>query len=121
MSNFPIALFHEPGTVPIAPTFGVKLGSTSRREHVIATPGNLAVAVFNSARHTLDYDFLTRHPDYNKLVAHVDTSGHHWLNFRMSDDEKLDLFKKGVQAAVEFLRTFDWKGYKKLRRRLAKQ
>lgn len=121
MSNFPIALFHEPGTVPIAPTFGVKLGSGSRQEHAIATPGNLAGAVFNSARHTLDYDFLTHHPDYNKLVAYVDTGAHNWLNFRLTDDAKLDLFRRGMEAAVRFLGAFQWKRYKEIRRRLAKQ
>jgi NTE family protein len=121
MSNFPIALFHEPGSVPIAPTFGVKLGSGSRQEHAIATSGNLAGAVFNAARHTLDYDFLTNHPDYNKLVAHVDTGSHNWLDFRLTDDAKLDLFKRGMEAAAGFLGTFDWKAYKGIRRRLAKQ
>lgn len=120
MSNFPIALFHEPGTVPIAPTFGVKLGSRGRRDHQIVTPGNLAGAVFNSARHTLDYDFLTHHPDYNKLVGYVDTGTHNWLNFRLADDAKLDLFRRGMEAAIGFLGAFDWKAYKGIRRRLAK-
>ena len=121
MSNFPIALFHEPDTVPIAPTFGVKLGSGSREEHAIATPGSLAGAVFNSARHTLDYDFLTHHPDYKKLVAFVNTGAHNWLNFRLTDDAKLDLFRSGMEAAVGFLGSFKWKAYKGIRRRLAKQ
>jgi NTE family protein len=121
MSNFPIALFHEPDTVPTAPTFGVKLGPSSRTKHAIKTPGNLAGAVFNSARHTLDYDFLTHHPDYNKLVGFVDTTGHNWLNFRLTDEAKLDLFRRGMEAAAGFLRKFDWKGYKLIRRKLAKQ
>jgi hypothetical protein len=33
----------------------------------------------------------------------------------MKDDAKIDLFSKGVMAAINFLKGFDWKAYKKTR------
>ena len=64
MSNFPIDVFHIPNSVPNAPTFGVKLGIDRHEPHRVTTPFELAIAIFNSARHTLDYDFIKRNPDY---------------------------------------------------------
>jgi NTE family protein len=119
MSNFPIDLFHTPNTVPLAPTFGVKLGSDQRKKQSIGSFQELGLAIFNAARHTLDYDFIIRNPDYRHLVAYVDTDDHDWLNFEMSRQEQMALFLKGVRAADEFLRNFDWEGYKQLRRQLS--
>ena len=115
MSNFPIDLFHTPESVPSAPTFGVKLGGGKRHMQDVGSPFSLGGAVFNAARHTLDYDFLVRHPDYSELVAHVDTAGFNWLDFGMSDRQKIDLFVRGAQAAMDFLISFDWEKYKEIR------
>jgi NTE family protein len=115
MSNFPIDLFHSNDTVPLAPTFGVKLGGSKRELHHIISPFNLGGAAFNAARHTLDYDFIARHPDYQKLVAHVNTTGFNWLDFGMSDHRKIDLFVRGARAAATFLQGFDWEKYKIIR------
>lgn len=120
MSNFPIDLFHVPGRVPNAPTFGAKLGRDSRLKHDIRTPFQLAGAVFDSASHCLDYDFIIRHPDYRHLVTWIDTGEHHWLNFFMTDEDKADLFTRGALAAADFLESFDWEAYKELRAKLAK-
>jgi len=118
MSNFPIDVFHRPNKVPLAPTFGAKLGEDNRYQR-IEGPGSLAGAIFNSARHCLDYDFVTRNPDYRQLVTNIDTGHHHWLNFRLTDAEKLDLFHCGVRSAAHFLRTFNWPKYKEMRQHLA--
>jgi len=119
MSNFPIDLFHAYGRVPAAPTFGAKLGLDHRAHHEIHTPVELGGAVFASACHCLDYDFITRHPDYNKLVAWIDTGDHNWLNFFMPTKDKVDLFRRGVLAGADFLKTFDWEAYKILRGKMA--
>jgi NTE family protein len=73
------------------------------------------LAVFRSASHTLDYDFIKRNPDYRKLVSYIDTGDHSWLAFDMSEKDKVELFTCGVRKAAEFLRGFDWKKYKELR------
>jgi NTE family protein len=49
----------------------------------------------------------------------IDTGEHNWLNFSMSNDDKLDLFAIGAEAAADFLGTFDWENYKSIRRDLA--
>jgi NTE family protein len=116
MSNFPIDLFHVPDRVPAAPTFGAKLGTDKRRSAEINSPQRLGGVVFRSASHTLDYDFIKRNPDYRKLVSYIDTGNHGWLDFDMGDEDKVDLFVRGARKAAEFLTTFDWEGYKKIRR-----
>lgn len=117
MSNFPIDLFHVHDRVPAYPTFGVKLGRDERR-HRIDSPVRLLGAVFGSARHTLDYDFIKRNPDYRHLVAWIDTGDHHWLDFAMGPEEKIDLFVRGCRAAAGLLDRFDWERYKGIRRRI---
>jgi NTE family protein len=37
---------------------------------------------------------------------------HNWLNFFMDEKEKIELFRKGAQAAADFLLDFDWEVYK---------
>jgi NTE family protein len=119
MSNFPIDLFHRPDRVPSAPTFGVKLGADKRKNSGIDGPMALAGAIFNAARHCLDYDFIVRNPDYRKLVRCIDTGEHNWLNFDMTPGAKIDLFVRGAEAANNFLRQFDWEEYKDIRRGIA--
>lgn len=116
MSNFPIDLFHEPG-VPLAPTLGVKLGPRSRTYNEIDGVFAYAGALFNAMRHYADYDFIIRHPEYRELIAFIDTRGHDWLNFSMSEKEKVELFSKGVAEAWAFLNRFKWDAYKAMRSR----
>lgn len=115
MSNFPIDVFHDYGKVPRAPTFGVKL-ELDRRRKQIDGPIALLLAMFNSARHTLDYDFLHHNPDYCKLVTWIPAKGYDWLDFSMSDQDKAGLFLEGANCAAEFLRQFDWDCYKNIRK-----
>jgi len=114
MSNFPIDLFHDVG-VPAAPTFGVKLGGDRSAPKAIEGPLQLAAAMFDSARHCRDYEFFLKNPDYRRLVSVIDTGKHHWLDFGLDDEAKIDLFARGVVKAIEFLRGFDWAAYKAVR------
>lgn len=119
MSNFPINIFHQPYRIPTAPTFGAKIGLDGIEPAEITKPSQLLGAVFDAARHTLDFDFIKANPDYKHLVKMIDTGSHHWLNFTMSQDDKIDLFARGANAAAEFLCTFDWTQYKTIRKGLA--
>ncbi|UCE23686.1 MAG: patatin-like phospholipase family protein [Candidatus Zixiibacteriota bacterium] len=118
MSNFPITLFHSDEAPPLAPTFGVKLGVERMRPREVESFGSLLGGVFDAARHCADYDFLIQNPDYEHLVTFIRTGEHNWLDFFMKDDAKVDLFRRGVEAGVEFLLGFDWGDYKDLRVRL---
>jgi NTE family protein len=115
MSNFPIDLFHKYHSVPSAPTFGAKLNfdrsSFNKNEKFFSLIG----AIFDSSRHVHDYDFIYRNPEYKHLVCHIDTGPHNWLNFGITDEDKLDLFRRGAEAARNFLIGFDWEKYKQLR------
>jgi NTE family protein len=115
LSNFPINVFHLSAGVPRKPTFGVRLGKDRQKFNSIKTFLKYFFAIFNTMRYLHDYDFLLKNQDYRHLIGMIDTDGHNWLNFDITDEEKLDLFKKGVRAAADFLVKFDWEGYKKLR------
>ena len=119
MSNFPINLFHEPYRVPLAPTFGAKIGIDRNEPATIETPSQLLGAVFTASQHTLDNDFIRQNPDYRHLVTTIDTGSHHWLNFSMSSEDKVDLFVRGAKAAADFLCNFDWLAYKEIRKGIA--
>lgn len=120
MSNFPIDLFHNFKKVPKAPTFGVKLGVDRTESNKNDSVLGLIGSIFDSARHVHDFDFLFRNPEYKKLISIIDTGNHNWLNFKVSDEEKLDLFKRGARAASDFLQKFNWQDYKAMRGNIAK-
>lgn len=115
MSNFPVDVFHVRGSMPACPTFGVKLGNRERETQDVDKPHELGFAMFNAARHCLDYDFIHRNPDYKHLLGYIDTGNHGWLDFELTDEAKVDLFKRGAKAADQFLRGFDWPEYKDIR------
>ena len=116
LSNFPIDLFHRAG-MPNAPTFGARIAFDRTRIQKIESPLGLAAAIFNATRQSLDYDFIHRNSDYRCLVATIDTGRQNWLNFRLSDQDKLELFRNGAHAAGRFLKEFDWLDYRKTRAR----
>jgi NTE family protein len=115
MSNFPIDVFHKKNSVPRLPTFGVRLGVDRNTANKISSPLNLFGAMFNSLRHLHDYDFILRNPDYRMLISKIDIGDHDWLNFGIEDKAKVDLFRRGAEAASLFLRDFNWGEYKKIR------
>lgn len=118
LSNFPIDVFHKQNSIPRLPTFGVRLGDNRNNINKIKNPASLFGAMFNSLRHLHDYDFILKNPDYRLLIEKIDIGNHDWLNFGITDDAKLDLFKRGAEAAERFLRKFDWAEYKKIREKL---
>jgi NTE family protein len=115
VSNFPIDVFHDPQNVPRFPTFGVKLGDDRNKRNAVNTLMGYVIAMFESARHVLDYQFLWRNPDYSHLISKIDTGKVNWLNFAISKEEMQLLFRNGVKAADAFLREFDWMVYKEVR------
>jgi NTE family protein len=62
---------------------------------------------------------MVKNPDCKDLLCCIDTGPHNWLNFHISDEDKLDLFRRGAAAAASFLLSFDWMGYKEIRKNLA--
>lgn len=118
VSNFPIAVFHSKDQIPTHPTFGVKLDRDRTSPRKTSNPAEMAAAIFDCSRHSLDNDFLLKNPDYRHLVAFIDTLKINWLDFKMSPEDKTRLFVQGANEAVKFLDTFDWAKYKDLRESL---
>lgn len=121
ISNFPINVFHNPSIkVPRLPTIGVRLGSgvSSFNKDIFKGIPNFFEAIFSTVRFHFDKDFLVQNNFYNKYVARIDVKGFNWLNFALSDEEKVGLFIKGAEAAKEYLLRFDWNHYKAEREKL---
>lgn len=114
MSNFPIDVFHRVG-LPTRPTFGVKLGLERVSNNDVNSISKLIACCFDAARNLRDFEFISKNPDYKKLVSFIDIGNHNWLDFEISDEDKVDLFRRGAQAAKSFLENFDWEEYKSVR------
>lgn len=115
LSNFPISIFYHPGyPVPRMPTFGVRLqdGIIDAANRSNNTLFKYLFSLFSTIRFHFDRDFIIRNRAFNKAVCSIDVRGHSWLNFFMEDQEKIKLFRKGAEAAIRFLREFDWDAYK---------
>lgn len=115
ISNFPISIFHKNDQIPFAPTFGIKIGQDKTALNKNETVFSLIGSIFNTARYSQDDEFLRGHEDYKHLIGYIDTGVHNWLNFSLSDEDKIDLFYRGAKAASDFLKSFNWEKYKKMR------
>lgn len=116
LSNFPINTFHIPNGIPSRPTFGVRL--STYRESYSKTDGTFGYsgAMISTMRQIHDYEFILKNPDYQKLICRIDADEeYNWLNFGMSEKRQQELFLLGAKKGLEFLKTFDWEGYKEIR------
>lgn len=121
ISNFPINVFHNPSIkVPRLPTVGVRLGTgvSSYNKNIFKGIPRFIDAIFSTVRFHFDKDFLIQNNFYDKYVARIDVRDFNWLNFGLSNDEKIGLFIKGAEAARDYLLRFDWEKYKAERAKL---
>ena len=105
LSNFPINVFYNPNIpVPRKPTFGIKLEyeDETAPQNVKSLMG-FAGKLVNTMRFFYDRDFILKHDMYQKTVRSIDTGNIHWLNFNLTDEEKVELFFRGALAATLFL------------------
>jgi NTE family protein len=121
LSNFPINAFHAaPGTKPLKPTFGARLSAYRNEPSKTEKLFQFCGAMVSTMRQLHDYDFLLQHPDYKHLICSIDADlEYDWLDFNMSDADKVGLFNLGARKAVGFLEGFDWKGYQSKRMELS--
>ena len=112
MSNFPIDLFHEPDVIPLRPTVGVKLGVDRNCPREIRNLTDFMANMADGVRNLRDFEFIRNHPEYKDLVEYIDIEGFNWIDFSISEVEKLKLFRQGAKAARHFLQRFNWSDYK---------
>jgi NTE family protein len=112
MSNFPIDVFHEPDVIPMQPTIGVKLGIDRRHARTINGLADFLGSMFEGVRNLRDFEFVRNNPEYKDLVEYIDIEGFNWIDFGISDANKLKLFRRGAEAAANFLRRFSWPRYR---------
>lgn len=117
LSNFPINLFYNKDIkTPRLPTFGIDLDDTKpedQENHPASwTFGGYMGRMFNTTRYYYDKDFKLKNRIMTKGVGQVPVADFNWLNFFLTNDEQLDLFCIGAEAAVKFLRDFKWEDYK---------
>ncbi|MBX2927100.1 MAG: patatin-like phospholipase family protein [Saprospiraceae bacterium] len=105
ISNFPINVFYNPTVAePRLPTFGVVLEDS---DPPVPADGyknffSFVGAMFSTLRFHYDKEFLIKHADFKKTIGEIDVRGINWLNFNLSSEEKIDLFRRGAEAAADF-------------------
>lgn len=105
LSNFPINVFYNPKIpVPRKPTFGIKLeydDDTAPKD--VKSLMGFGGKLISTMRFFYDRDFILKHDMYQKTVRSIDTGKIHWLNFNLTDEEKIELFFRGALSATLFL------------------
>jgi NTE family protein len=118
LSNFPISVFANPNyPEPRMPTFGIRLISEkadSTKEHHNTLAG-YAGSIVGTMRANYDRDFINKNRAFELGVCDILIEEISWLNFFMTDKQKLELFNIGARHAFEFLQEFKWNSYKKER------
>jgi NTE family protein len=120
LSNFPINIFYNPKVlVPRLPSFGIDLDD-SIPDNESKDPAKWTILgyfgrMFNTIRFYYDKDFLLKNKMYEKGIGKVPLAGYNWLNFFLTDKDKIDMFVAGAKAAAKFLMEFDWNDYKAAR------
>lgn len=117
LSNFPINIFHDSQLLLArVPVIGARLEDT-KPEKPSNKFGNIvdySSSIFNTVRFNFDKNFLIKHSFYEKYsVARIDVykTKISWLNFALSDKEKRELMKTGIESAIDFLNKYDWDQY----------
>ena len=117
LSNFPINIFHLDG-IPKKPTLGVRLSAYREEQANTGTLSGFFSGMLDALRQQFDYDFLLKHPDYKNLICKIDADkAYNWLDFNISDKDKIGLFTLGATRAIEFLEKFNWEVYKDIRKK----
>jgi NTE family protein len=124
LSNFPINIFYNPRIIePRSPSFGIDLDDSDPKKEPQEKAeswslDNYLGRIFNTIRSYYDKDFLLKNKVFRKGIGTIPLSEFNWLNFFLSDEDKLKMFIKGARSATEFLKHFDWPEYQRERIRM---
>lgn len=126
LSNFPINLFFNPKIkVPRLPSFGIDLDDSepadSRKHAESWTLMGYLVRMLHTIRGYYDKEFLLTNKIFRKGIGVIPLEGYNWLNFFLTDEDKINLFVSGAQAATGFIQNFSWEDYKNERHKVMEQ
>jgi NTE family protein len=112
LSNFPVQLFDSSDDQPRWPTFGIRLSASAGRAptHEIHGPLSLAFAALETLISDQDAAYIDD-PCTVRRTIFVPTENVGPLDFTISAEERDALYQRGVRAAEEFLRTWDYPAY----------
>lgn len=126
LSNFPINIFYNPKVItPRLPSFGINLDDSKPEDHTKhaadwSLSGYLG-RMFSTITIYYDKDFLVKNRIFEKGIGTISLYDFNWLNFFLKDEDKINMFVLGAQAATEFLLNFDWDDYKNNRASMHEQ
>lgn len=105
LSNFPVNIYATPEMpMPRKPTIGIKLEFEDESlSNTISTEVGEAASIISTMRYFYDRDFLSKNDMYRRTVRSIDTGEIHWLNFDLTEKDKLELFFRGAISASLFL------------------
>lgn len=105
LSNFPVNIFYSASSpIPIKPTVGIKLEfEDDATSNTIDSMGKLVGSMISTMRYFYDRDFISKHNIFKKTIRSIDTGNINWLNFNLSDEDKIELFFRGALTAAIFL------------------
>ncbi|MCZ4222569.1 patatin-like phospholipase family protein [Pedobacter rhodius] len=121
LSNFPVSIFYNPKVLePRLPVFGIDLDDVDPKDKTRNESDKWSLTgyiwkLFNTVRYYYDKDFLEKNLVFKRGIGSIKLFEFNWLNFFLTDKDKLDMFCKGAEAAGAFLENFDWQEYKRLR------
>ena len=121
LSDFPINIFYNPAIIePRLPSFGIDLDDSDPNQEKQSDATNWSLLsyvgrIFNTIRFYYDKDFLLKNKVFQKGIGKIPLAEFNWLNFFLTDEEKLKMFVKGARAACDFLKGFDWAAYQQER------
>lgn len=111
LSNFPVQLF-DSSDHPRWPTFGIRLSAPAGMAptHQIRGPLSLAFGALETLISDQDAAYIDDRCTVQRTIF-VPTDSVGTLDFDISADERDALYNRGLRAAEEFLRTWDYPEY----------
>lgn len=115
LSNFPVDVFDRKDRRPARwPTLGVMLSARTTAETQWRPNANTyqyAISLLSTMINAHDRRHIDE-PSVTDRTIFVDTAGHSSTDFALSRADKLDLIDSGVDAAQNFLSSWDWSAWK---------
>jgi NTE family protein len=121
VSNFPLSLFDvsDFAAPPRCPTFGITIEDNSKeheQEHEIDNLVKLSLAIFQTASQHGDKGYIKHHPSNATRIIHVSNKvgADNYvsaIDFTLTDDDKIQLFRNGVLATLDKLSTWNFRDY----------